>query len=98
MDHNLIPIVMDLYKNLYQRRLLVRLVGIRFSSLVEGGQQMHLFENDEKIANLSIAMDKMRQRYGDRAVLRAVGMDAKTIGRWNPFTGEPPPLLANRKQ
>jgi DNA polymerase IV len=40
----------------------------------------------------------MRQRYGDRAVLRAVGMDAKTIGRWNPFTGEPPPLLANRKQ
>ncbi|MDA0357006.1 MAG: DNA polymerase IV [Bacteroidetes bacterium] len=98
MDHNLIPIVMDLYKNLYQRRLLVRLVGIRFSNLVEGGQQMHLFENDEKIANLSIAMDKMRQRYGDRAVLRAVGMDAKTIGRWNPFTGEPPPLLANRKQ
>ena len=98
MDHNLIPIVMDLYKNLYQKRLLVRLVGIRFSNLVEGGQQMHLFENDEKIANLSIAMDKMRQRYGDRAVLRAVGMDAKTIGRWNPFTGEPPPLLANRKQ
>ena len=98
MDHNLIPIVMDLYKNLYQRRLLVRLVGIRFSNLVEGGQQMHLFENYEKIANLSIAMDKMRQRYGDRAVLRAVGMDAKTIGRWNPFTGEPPPLLANRKQ
>ena len=98
MDHNLIPIVMDLYKNLYQRRLLVRLVGIRFSNLVEGGQQMHLFENDEKIANLSIAMDKMRQRYGDRAVLRAVGMDAKTIGRWNQFTGEPPPLLANRKQ
>ena len=98
MDHNLIPIVMDLYKNLYQRRLLVLLVGIRFSNLVEGGQQMHLFENDEKIANLSIAMDKMRQRYGDRAVLRAVGMDAKTIGRWNPFTGEPPPLLANRKQ
>ena len=98
MDHNLIPIVMDLYKNLYQRRLLVRLIGVRFSNLVEGGQQMHLFENDEKIANLSIAMDKMRQRYGDRAVLRAVGMDAKTIGRWNPFSGEPPPLLANRKQ
>ena len=98
MDHNLIPIVMDLYKNLYQRRLLVRLIGVCFSNLVEGGQQMHLFENDEKIANLSIAMDKMRQRYGDRAVLRAVGMDAKTIGRWNPFSGEPPPLLANRKQ
>jgi len=43
-------------------------------------------------------MDKMRQRYGDRAVIKAIGMDATSIGRWNPFTGEPPPLLANRKQ
>jgi len=30
-------------------------------------------------------------------VLRAAGMDAKTIGRFNPFNGEPPPLLANRR-
>jgi hypothetical protein len=25
-------------------------------------------------------------------------MAAQTIGRANPFTGDPPPLLANRKQ
>jgi len=40
----------------------------------------------------------MRERYGDRAVISAAGMEAKTISRWNPFTGEPPPLLANRHQ
>ena len=44
------------------------------------------------------AIDKMRERYGDRAVISAAGMEAKTISRWNPFTGEPPPLLANRHQ
>ena len=43
-------------------------------------------------------MDKMRERYGDRSVIRAVGMDAKNIARWNPFNGEPPPLLANRRR
>ena len=98
MDHTIIPVVLDLYKKLYNRRLLVRLVGVKFSHLVEGGHQIHLFEDDEKLLHLSQAIDKMRERYGDRAVVNAAGMDAKTISRWNPFTGEPPPLLANRRQ
>ena len=51
-DHILIPIVLDLYKSLYQRRLLVRLVGVKFSHLVSGGHQINLFEDDEKILNL----------------------------------------------
>jgi DNA polymerase-4 len=98
MDHNIIPVVLDLYKKLYNRRLLVRLVGVKFSHLVEGGHQVHLFEDNEKYLNLSAAIDKMRERYGDRAVINAAGMEAKSISRWNPFTGEPPPLLANRRQ
>lgn len=40
----------------------------------------------------------MRDKYGDRAVVRATGIEARTIGRSNPFSGEPPPLLANRRQ
>ena len=98
MDHNIIPVVLDLYKKLYHRRLLVRLIGVKFSYLVEGGHQIHLFEDDEKLLHLSQAIDKMRERYGDRAVVAAAGMEAKSISRWNPFTGEPPPLLANRRQ
>ena len=98
MDHNIIPIVLELYKKMYNRRLLVRLVGVKFSHLVEGGHQIHLFEDDEKLLHLSQAIDKMRERYGDRAVINAAGMEAKTISRWNPFTGEPPPLLANRRR
>ena len=97
-DHKIIPVVKSLYKRLYQRRLLVRLIGVKFSHLVEGGFQIDLFDDDEKIINLYQAMDKMRERYGDRSVIRAAGIEAKSISRWNPFNGEPPPLLANRRR
>jgi DNA polymerase-4 len=76
----------------------VRLIGVKFSHLVSGGQQINLFEDNEKIINLYQAMDKMRERFGDRAVMRAAGMNAKSISRWNPFKGEPPPLLPNRRR
>jgi len=98
MDHSIIPVVLDLFRKLYNRRLLVRLIGVKFSHLVEGGYQINLFEDNEKLINLSQAIDKMRERYGDRSVVSASGMEAKSISRWNPFTGEPPPLLANRRR
>lgn len=97
-DHVILPLVMDLYRSLYQRRQLVRLIGIRFSHLVNGAHQINLFDDDEKVLSLYRAMDKVRERFGDRAVMRASGMGAKSISRWNPFTGEPPPLLADRRQ
>lgn len=97
MDHMIIPTVLHLFEKLYNRRLLVRLIGVKFSHLVEGGHQVNLFDDDTKFLHLSDAMDKMRERYGDRAVMSAAGMEAKSISRWNPFTGEPPPLLANRR-
>ena len=96
-DCTIIPLVLELYKKLYDRRVRVRLIGVRFSHLVEGAHQINLFE-DIKLLDLYQAMDHIRNRYGDRAVMRASGMDAKSISRWNPFNGEPPPLLANRKR
>ena len=97
MDHNIIPVVLELYRKLYHRRLLVRLIGVKLSHLVEGGYQINLFEDNEKQLHLSQAIDKMRERHGDRVVVNAAGMEAKSISRWNPFNGEPPPLLANRR-
>ncbi len=95
-DHILMPKIKELFNRLFERRLLVRLVGVRFSHLVVGGYQMNLFEESEELSRLYGAMDHIRQRFGDRSVLRAVSLGAKTIGRTNPFNGEPPPLLANR--
>ena len=97
-DHILIPKILDLFKNLYNRRLLVRLIGIRFSHLVSGNYQINLFDDTEEILSLYKAMDNIRKRYGDKSVLRASGMGAKTIGRMhNPFNGLPPVVLAHRK-
>jgi DNA polymerase-4 len=97
-DHQLIPAAKELFDKLYNRRLLVRLIGLRYSHLVGGGNQINLFDDTEERINLYQAMDKMRIQYGDRAVISAAGIMAKTIGRSNPFNGEPPMLLANRRQ
>ncbi|MFM7472669.1 MAG: DNA polymerase IV, partial [Crocinitomicaceae bacterium] len=69
----------------------------RYSALVNGHFQLNLFDDSTQYASLYRALDRIRNRYGDRAVIRAIGLEARTIGRWNPFSGEPPPLLANRR-
>ena len=98
-DHVITPKVLELFNKLYNRRVLVRLVGVRFSHLVNGGYQMNLFDDTEERANLYQALDRMRNRYGDRAVVTAAGIHAQSIGRGeNPFDGGPPVLLANRRQ
>lgn len=97
-DHNLIPKVIELFDKLYNRRMLVRLIGVRYSHLVSGAYQINLFDDSEVRINLYQAMDKMRDRYGDRIIMSAAGMEARSIGRHNPFKGDPPPLLPNRRQ
>lgn len=98
-DHILIPKILELFRGLYNKRMLVRLVGIRFSHLVSGNYQINLFEDTLETLNLYHAMDKVRGRFGDRCIFRASAMGAKTIGRMhNPFNGQPPVVLAHRKQ
>jgi DNA polymerase-4 len=96
-DHVLIPLALELFNKLYNRRLLVRLIGVRCSHLVQGSYQIDLFNDKAETINLYKAMDAMRLRYGDRSVIRASGIEARTIGRSNPFDGSAPMLLANRR-
>ncbi|MEP0367531.1 MAG: DNA polymerase IV [Cyclobacteriaceae bacterium] len=96
-DYMLIPRAMELFDKLYNKRLLVRLIGVRLSDIVNGNHQIDLFDSQMEMLHLYQSMDKIRDKYGDRAVMRVAGMDARTISRWNPFSGEPPPLLPNRR-
>ncbi|MBM3404112.1 MAG: DNA polymerase IV [Bacteroidetes bacterium] len=73
-DHILIPLVKSLFDRLYQRRMLIRLIGVRFSKLVSGSQQLNLFEDSTELVNLYQAMDRIRMRYGRKAVRRGVGI------------------------
>ncbi|WP_425076184.1 DNA polymerase IV [Psychroserpens sp. S379A] len=98
-DHVIIPKVIELFEKLYERRLLIRLVGVKISDIVSGNYQINMFDDTEEMLSLYNAMDTIRGRYGELSVMRASSMGAKTIGRFqNPFNGEPPTLLAHRKQ
>lgn len=97
-DHILIKTVHQLFKKIYERRVLVRLIGIRFSKIVTGGYQINMLEDTEELVNLYQAMDKIRHSFGDRSIMRASGINARSIGRKNPFMGGPPPLLPNRRR
>lgn len=87
-DHILIPRVAELFDKLYDKRLLVRLVGVRFSSLVHGNYQINLFEDTGEMINLYQAMDHIRQKHGDRSIIRAKGMGVNAMRTFNPFKGD----------
>ena len=97
-DHVLLPAVLNLFDQLYNKRLLVRLVGVRLSGLVHGSYQIDLFDDSQEMLNLYQSMDHIRDRFGDRSLFRASTLGVRTIERHNPFNGEPPVILAHRKQ
>jgi DNA polymerase-4 len=76
-DHILTKNVMDLFDKVYQRRMRLRLIGIRFSGLVRGTYQIDLFEDTQEMLSLYAAMDKMKNRYGFDAVMRCAGASFK---------------------
>ena len=71
-DHLLLKTVYDIFDQLYNRRMLIRLIGVRFSSLVGGTQQLDLFNDTAEMTNLYSAMDNIRKRFGKNAVFKAV--------------------------
>ena len=86
LDHTLIEKVKELFDKLYQKRMLIRLVGIRFSHLVQGNYQFNMFEDTTEQIQLYQAMDNIRKRFGKDAIARAVGIDVKH-NDFNPFNG-----------
>ena len=75
-DEKLIRIVKDLFDQLYHRRMLIRLIGIRFSGLVRGHEQIDLFEDTLSQVRLNQAIDKMKQRFGSHVLTRAETFNA----------------------
>jgi len=78
-DHVLMPIARELFDRLYQRRMLIRLVGVRFSGLVRGTQQLNLFEDTSEMVHLYLAVDRMRKRFGADTLQRASGIQLKEL-------------------
>lgn len=69
-DSTLLKVANEIFDKLYNRRMLVRLLGVKLSDLVRGNYQISLFENPKRTINLYQAMDKIRNKYGVKAIGR----------------------------
>ncbi len=77
-DHLLISEAKELFRRLWQRRMLIRLIGVRVSGLVGGVQQLNLFEDTDEMVSLYMTVDRLRERFGHHAVRRAAGVMTST--------------------
>jgi DNA polymerase-4 len=85
LDNVLIEKVKELFVKLYEKRMLIRLIGVRFSHLIQGTYQFDLFNDTSEQVELYKAMDKLRQRFGEAAVMRAasLGLDKRETSLFN---------------
>jgi DNA polymerase IV len=73
LDHLLLQTVKELFNKLYDRRLLVRLIGVRFTHLVPGNYQISLFDDSDDLIRLYQEIDKLNGRFGRYLIMRASG-------------------------
>lgn len=74
-DHVILRVVQELFDKLYNRRMLIRLVGVRLSNLVQGNHQISLFDETEQDINLYEAMDFIKHKHGVEKLVRATTID-----------------------
>lgn len=57
-----------LFDKLYDHKSLIRLVGVRLSDLISGHEQIGLYNSSEGQYKLYQAMDKIRNKFGEKSV------------------------------
>ncbi|MEO6916933.1 MAG: DNA polymerase IV [Chitinophagaceae bacterium] len=73
-DHIFLEKAKELFAKLYDRRLLIRLIGVRFSHLVPGNYQIRLFDDTEEMIRLYQSIDSIKKQFGPALVVRAAGL------------------------
>lgn len=63
--------VLAIFDKLYERRQLIRLIGVKYSGLVQGNYQINLFDDTLEHIQLMQQMDRIRVRFGADAIMRA---------------------------
>lgn len=77
LDSFIISRTKDLFDKVYNRRMLVRLVGVKLSQLVNGHEQISLYNTSEEQYKLYQAMDRIRNRFGEKSLKLASTIDLK---------------------
>ena len=73
-DHVLLQTARELFNKLYERRLLIRLLGIRFTHLIPGNYQINLFDDTQQMISLYQAIDSVKKRFGEQKIIRAAAV------------------------
>jgi DNA polymerase-4 len=96
-DHIILRVTQELFDKLYNRRMLIRLVGVRLSNLVQGNHQISLFDDTEEDINLYEAMDFIKHKHGVEKLVRATTLDVSKRVRMemNMFKGKVTKNLMN---
>jgi len=74
-DLILLNTAQEIFEKLYDRRMLIRLLGIRFTKLVPGNYQIKLYEDTQEMINLYQSIDSIKRRFGEGSLMRAVGIN-----------------------
>lgn len=72
-DHITLSTVKTLFTQLHTRRLLIRLIGVRFSNLIPGNYQIDLFNDSQTKISLYQRIDSIKQQFGEKFVQKASG-------------------------
>ncbi len=70
-DNALGKYALQLFDKVYERRQLIRLIGVKFSGLVHGSYQISLFDDNLERIRLLQEMDGIRKRFGSDVIGRA---------------------------
>jgi DNA polymerase IV len=76
-DHILLKVAKELFAKLYERRMLIRLIGVRFTHLIPGNYQISLFDDTQQMIKLYQAIDSVKNHFGESYVMKAAGMGSK---------------------
>ena len=88
-DQVILKTVTQLFDKLYNRRMLIRLVGVRLSQLVHGNHQIDMFDETAESINLHEAIDFIKHRHGVEKIVRAttLGVSNRVRMQMNMFKG-----------
>lgn len=75
-DNALSQYALQLFDKVYERRQLIRLIGVKFSGLVHGNYQINLFDDSIERIHLLQQMDRIRNRFGQDAIGRASAINS----------------------
>ena len=81
LDKPIWSVVQELFDKLYDRRQLIRLLGVKLGGLTYGRASLDLFEDTEEQISLLKQVDHIRHRFGYDAIQRGIYQGAGKIIR-----------------